>query len=341
MNTRTLVISASVVIVIALLAAACGGAATPTPAPTSVPPPPAPTQPPAAPFKAPQPTQAPPPTVAVVSKPGAVSQSGASDIQMAPPRANQMIIKNGEMNLLVADVDVALDRATGIAVELGGYLLSGKSWMQDGFKYASLSVGVPVDQFETAQRRMRALAVQVLNDTASGQDVSTEYVDTQSRVTNLEATAARIREFLKQAKDVNEALAVNAKLAEVEDEIEKAKGRMQYLRDRAAYSTLTVSFEPQRPTPTPSPTPTETPIPTPTPTCTPSVWRPDKTFTTATGTLTSLLQVMGDALIWFTVVIAPFAAPVVGIVLLWWYRRRSKAKRRAVTVQQPAPTDAQ
>jgi hypothetical protein len=50
---------------------------------------------------------------------------------------------------------------------------------------------------------------------------------------------------------------------------------------------------------------------------------------------------MGDALIWFTVVIAPFAAPVVGIVLLWWYRRRSKAKRRAVTVQQPAPTDAQ
>ena len=340
MNTRTLVISASVVIVIALLAAACGGAATPTPAPTSVPPPPAPTQPPAAPFKAPQPTQAPPPTVAVVSKPGAVSQSGASDIQMAPPRANQMIIKNGEMNLLVADVDVALDRATGIAVELGGYLLSGKSWMQDGFKYASLSVGVPVDQFETAQRRMRALAVQVLNDTASGQDVSTEYVDTQSRVTNLEATAARIREFLKQAKDVNEALAVNAKLAEVEDEIEKAKGRMQYLRDRAAYSTLTVSFEPQRPTPTGTPEPTPTLEPTPTTTPTPVVWRPDKTLAAATGTLAGLLQVIADVLIWLTVVVGPFALPVVGIGLLWWYARRNKAKRQAVKVQQPAPTDA-
>jgi hypothetical protein len=276
----------------------------------------------------------------VLSKPGAVSQSGASDIKMAPPRANQMIIKNGEMNLLVADVDVALDRATGIAVELGGYLLSGKSWMQDGFKYASLTVGVPVNQFETAQRRMRALAVQVLNDTASGQDVSTEYVDTQSRVANLEATAARIREFLKQAKDVNEALAVNAKLAEVEDEIEKAKGRMQYLSDRAAYSTLTVSFEPQRPTPTSTPEPTPTLEPTPTTTPTPAVWRPDKTLATATGTLAGLLQVMVDALIWFTVVIVPFALPVVGLVLLWRYVRRNQAKRQqTVQAQRPAPTD--
>ncbi len=76
--------------------------------------------PPSAPARTPEPTKAPPPTVAVLSKPGAISQSGASDIKMAPPRVNQMIIKNSEMNLLVADVDVALDRATGIAVELGG-----------------------------------------------------------------------------------------------------------------------------------------------------------------------------------------------------------------------------
>ena len=35
-----------------------------------------------------------------------------------------------------------------------------------------------MDQFETAQRWMRAALVQVLNDTASGQDVRAEYVDT-------------------------------------------------------------------------------------------------------------------------------------------------------------------
>jgi hypothetical protein len=241
-----------------------------------------------------------------------------------------MIIKNGEMNLMVADTDLALDRATGIAVELGGYLLSSKSWVQDGFKYASLTVGVPVDQFETTQRRMRALAVQVLNDTASGQDVSTEFVDVQSRVTNLEATAARIREFLKQAKDVNEALVVNAKLAEVEAEIEQAKGRMQYLKDRAAYSTLTVSIEPQRPTPTPSPTLDPTPTPTP------AVWRPDKTFGAAAGTLTGLLQVLIDALIWFCVVVAPFLLPVV-IVWVLWRRMQQKNVKHVALPEESTP----
>ena len=243
-----------------------------------------------------------------------------------------MIIKNGEMNLLVADVDVALDRATAIAVELGGYLLNGKSWMQDGWKYSSLTVGVPVDQFETTQRRMRALAVQVLNDTASGQDVSTEFTDVQSRVTNLEATAARIREFLTQAKDVNEALTVNAKLAEIEAEIEQAKGRMNYLRDRAAYSTLTVNLEPQRPTPTPTPTPTATPIP---PTPTPNVWRPDKTFDAASDVLTGLLRVIGDVVIWFCVVVAPFALPVVIIWTLWRRAQQRKVKRVALPESTP------
>jgi hypothetical protein len=342
MNTRTQIVIASLLIVLVLFASACGApAATPAPvavreavvvkaAPTQ---PPAPTTAPAA---------APAPTQAALAKPGAVSQSGVSDVGASPYRTSQMIIKNGEMNLLVADVDVALDRATAIAVELGGYLLNGKSWMQDGWKYSSLTVGVPVDQFETAQRRMRALAVQVLNDTASGQDVSTEFVDVQSRVVNLEATAARIREFLKQAKDVNEALQVNAKLAEVEAEIEQAKGRMNYLKDRAAYSTLTISLEPQRPTPTPTLTPTVTPTPTATPTPTPNVWRPDRTFNAASEVLTGLMRVIGDVVIWFCVVVAPFALPVVIIWTLWRRAQQKKVKRVALpdesTPEQPEET---
>jgi hypothetical protein len=338
MNARMHVVIASLLIILVLFTSACGAPATPAPAQveskaSSGGPAAAATMAPA-PTKPPAPTAA--PTQAALAQPGAVSQSGVSDVNASPYRANQMIIKNGEMSLLVADVDVALDRATAVAVELGGYLLNGKSWMQDGWKYSSLTVGVPVDQFETSQRRMRALAVQVLNDTASGQDVSTEFVDVQSRVTNLEATAARIREFLTQAKDINEALTVNAKLAEVEAEIEQAKGRMNYLRDRSAYSTLTINLEPQRPTPTPTPTPTATPIP---PTPTPDVWRPDRTFNDASGVLTGLLRVIGDVVIWFCVVVAPFALPVVIIWTLWRRAQQRRAKHVEVSALQPEASD--
>ena len=250
-----------------------------------------------------------------------------------------MIIKNGEMSLLVADTDRALDQATGVAVDTGGYIVASKTWLQDGFKYAQMTMGVPVDQFEVAQRRLRGLAIQVLNDTASGQDVSDEYVDLQSRLTNLEATSARIREFLADAKTVEEALKVNAQLTEVENEIEQIKGRMNYLKDRAAYSTLVVTLEPQRPTPTPTSTPTLTPTPTPTLTPTPAYWQPDKTVKEAGNTLSGLLQALGDVLIWLGIVVLPFAIPILALtaIVVYFNRRKNRRPGRPVSGGESKP----
>ncbi len=241
-------------------------------------------------------------------------------VSASPYRQTRMIIKNGEMSLMVADTDRAIDGVTGVAVDSGGYIVSAKTWMQDGFKYAQITMGVPVDQFEFVQRRLRSLAVQVLNDTASGQDVSDEYVDAQSRLTNLEATAARIREFLSQAKNVDEALQVNAKLSEVENEIEQIKGRMQYLKDRSAFSTMVVNLEQQRPTPTPTPTLTPTPTPTP------IAWMPEKTFNQAADTLSGALRALGDLLIWIGVVVVPLAVPVAIVYAIVMRTRRRAVK---------------
>jgi len=239
----------------------------------------------------------------------------------APYRSQRLIIKNGEMNLIVADTDRALDQITSVAVEAGGYVISSRAWQQGTLKYAALTIGVPVDQFEATQRRLRGLAAQVVSDTASGQDVSDEYVDLQSRVTNLEATAARIREFLKQATDAEQALAVNGKLTEVEAELEQVKGRMAYLKDRAAYSTLTINLEPQRATPTP------TPSPSPTPTATPDVWQPDRTLAAAGTRLDRMLRGFGDLAIWFGVTILPFATPVLIVGGLGWRSRRKQTSK--------------
>ncbi len=327
MNARMNVAFVSLLITFGLVLAACGGAAAPAAAPAYSNPASGKAAPPAA-----APTMAPAPAQAPAAQPGAVSQSGAGDVLPAPYRVNQMIIKNGEMTLLVADTDRAVDQVTGVAADTGGYIISSKSWLQDGFKYASLTLGVPVDQFEVAQRRLRGLAAQVLNDTASGQDVSSEYVDVQSRVANLEATAARIREFLKQAKDVNEALAVNAKLAEVEAEIEQAKGRMQYLKDRSAFSTVSITLEPQRPTPTATPTVT--------PTATPVAWGPERTWGAATGPLADLMRALVDLTIWVVVLVGPFALPVLAGLLIWRRARRKNRPAPAPDESMPAPAPA-
>jgi hypothetical protein len=238
---------------------------------------------------------------------------GVSPLSFAPV-GSRMVIKDAEMELLVRDTDVALDQVTRMAGDLGGYILSSQTWYENDFKYATLRLGVPSAEFERALNILRTLALQVVRENASGQDVSAEYTDLQSRLTNLEATAARVREFLADAKTVEESLRINAQLSQLEEQIETIIGQMRFYEGRAAFSTLTVSLTPQYPTPTPTLTPTPTSTPTPTPTLTPTpAWNPGSTFHEASGLLVDVTQSIADVLIWLGVVAGPFIL-IVGVV---------------------------
>jgi len=163
--------------------------------------------------------------------------------------------------------DNAIDRTTQIVSDVGGYIISSRVWYQDysgtNYKYATISLGVPVDEFEHAMSRLRGLAVRVLDENASGQDVTSEFVDAQSQLGNLEATRDRIRSFLDDAKTVEESLRINQELSNIEAQIDQVKGRMNYLSGRSAYSTITLNLEPNLPILTPTPTPTRRPPPRP------------------------------------------------------------------------------
>jgi hypothetical protein len=252
---------------------------------------------------------------------------------LSVPRSQRMIIKDADLELLVSDTDIALDSVTVIVVDYGGYIISTHTWYEDDFRYATVRLGVPVEEFENVLRRLRGLALQVLSEIASGEDVTDQYVDLQSRLTNLQATRDRIREFLDKAETVEEALQVNAQLSQVEGQIEEIQGRMNYLKDRAAYSTIDIQLNPERPTPTPSPTPTVTPTPTPVP------WLPGETFQGATGVLTSIMKGLVNLGIWTLVVLGPFLAAialVIGLVVVW---RRRRA-RQAPPPEPPEPDDS-
>ena len=286
--------------------------------------------------KAAQKAAYPPPDTGEVQ--GAPSEGGAGGLaQPLPFQAGRKIIKDGEMSLVVVDTDQAIDDVTRITVEKGGYLIGLETTLRDGFKEAKLVLGVPVEEFENLQRAVRGIALRALNGNALGVDVTDQYVDTQSRLANLEATQARIRQFLDKATTVEESLKVNAQLAQIEAEIEKVKGRLNFLKDRSAYSTLTVNIDPERPTPTPTATPTVTLTPTVTPSPTPIAWRPGETFHAANRSLGGILRVLGDITIWRVVVVVPvLVAPVVVIIVLVWLSRRRRARTQGARSQAPA-----
>lgn len=293
-----------------MLLSACGGTAAPTPqeAPALI-------EPYAADSGA--------PAGIAPSAPEGESAKQGSDSSMLPvgpvyntggesvPSGANLIIKNAEINLLVEDTDIAIDRATQIVGDTGGYIISSRVWYQphhdgENYKYATLTIGVPFQQFERALTRLRGIAVKVLDETASGEDVTSQYVDLQSQLTNLEATRERVKSFLDNAKTVDEALRINSQLSEIERQIEEIKGRMNYLEDRAAYSTITITFQPDLPELLPTPTPQ------------PNPWDPAETFDQAKQSVTRIYQGIVDILIWVFVVLVPVFAPPIFIVWLAW-----------------------
>ncbi len=249
-----------------------------------------------------------------------VFELGEADPDSAPASAGRLIIKNADIRLMVADTDVAVDRAIQIVGDLGGYIVSSRVWYQDYYghnlKYATITIGVPVEQFERALSRMRGLSVKVVDESASGEDVTDQYVDLQSQVTNLEATRERIKSFLEQAQNVDEALRINQQLSEIERQIEQIKGQINYLSDRSAYSTITVNLEPELPKLVSTPTPTPTPV----------LWDPGNTFKDAKGTVTLAYQGIFDFLIWFLVVLVPILAPP--LLIAWGIWRLVSRKQK-------------
>lgn len=255
-------------------------------------------------------------------KEGSVYETGSTDNVAV---TTHLIIKNADMRLLVEDSDVAIDRITQTVGDSGGYIISSRVWNQahfDGknYKYATITMGVPVLTFERTLNRLRDLSLDVLDENASGEDVTDQYVDLQSQLVNLEATRERIKSFLDQAKTVEEALLINQQLSEIERQIEEIKGRINYLQDRSSFSTITVNIEPKLPEYIP-------PTPTPTPTPMPEEWKPGETVSSAWKTLTKAYQGFVDLLIWFLLVFVPIFGPpilIIWVILKLVFRKPNK-----------------
>jgi hypothetical protein len=230
----------------------------------------------------------------------------------------RMIVKNADMRLLVEDTPIAIDRLTQIVEDVNGYIISSRVWYQEQleskYQFATLTIGVPVDDFELTLRSIRDISILVLDESTTGKDVTDEFVDLNSQLENLQATRDRIRTFLDRAENAEEALKVNEQLTQVEAQIAQIQGRMNYLFDRAAYSTITVTLEPDLPIPQTEPTPTAT------------AWSPNNTASEATDALVNISRDLIDISIWFLIFVLPLMiVPLLLIfIIIYIVRRRTK-----------------
>ena len=228
----------------------------------------------------------------------------------------QLIIRTGEIAIVVEDTEATVDAIASLAEGGGGWVVSSNIRRRSDNAFSgTITVRVPVDRFGETMSAIQEMALGVERAAQESQDVTEEYVDLQARLENLEATATRVRGFLEEARNVEDALAVNQELSRLESEIEALKGRIQFLEQSAAYSTITVSLTPDE---------LSQPIEV-------GGWRPAGVAREALETLINGLQLLATIAIWGVITFLPLAAIVVlplALLVLWIRRRRA---RRAAT----------
>jgi hypothetical protein len=77
-----------------------------------------------------------------------------------------------------------------------------------------------------------------LQRSIQGQDVSEEYTDLASRLKAKQAVEIRLLEFMDKASTSKDLLAFSDQLGKVQEEIERIKGRIRYLDQNVAFSTI-------------------------------------------------------------------------------------------------------
>ena len=154
--------------------------------------------------------------------------------------AERMIVRTGDMSLVVEDVPVAVDQITVMADGFGGYVVSSRVWKEGERLAGTIAIRVPAEHFDDAVRALRGLAVDVTSEHATSKDVTEEYVDLNAKLKNLEATEAQLLNIMEKAETVEDILDVQRELSRTRGEIEQTKARMQYLERTSATSLIEI-----------------------------------------------------------------------------------------------------
>ncbi len=147
--------------------------------------------------------------------------------------ARQLLIYEANLGIAVLHVVEIQDQVEAMARERGGFLATRTD--------DTIVVRVPADAFEQFLAAIQELG-DVVTRHVQVQDVSEEFHDVQQRIHTLEVMRARVEQLLQDADDVQAALAVQQHLEEITVELEQLQGRLRFLSDRVAYSTITVHF---------------------------------------------------------------------------------------------------
>lgn len=191
--------------------------------------------------------------------PQSASPQSASNAQTLP-NIGDRIARTADITIEVkkGTFDNAWSAAFRIAAQNGGQIMSSSRGvptpvpvpLSNGAQASSeksppfgqITIRIPATNFIRTTNALRALGIP-RGDNTTTEDVSQEYVDLQSRLRNLRAEQNTLLALFKRARTISDTLTVQSQVSDVEGQIEQVIGRINYLKARTVFSTVTLHLQ--------------------------------------------------------------------------------------------------
>lgn len=184
----------------------------------------------------------------------AATMAASSDESLGSgqPAPDRIVIRNADLSIVVEDPTVALDAIVQMAERMGGFVVNSniyKTNTSSGNEVpeAYITIRVPAESLNAALAEIKNQTSDpgkdVLSENVSGQDVTKEYTDLNSRLKNLEDAETQLRRIMEEATKTEDVLNVFNQLTYYREQIEVTKGQIRYYEESSALSAINIRIQ--------------------------------------------------------------------------------------------------
>lgn len=162
-----------------------------------------------------------------------------------PVNTNQKLIKTVTLNMETREFDTLLSGIQSQVSEIGGYTessyINGNSYYESGNRTASLALRIPVDKLDSFVTTVSGLG-NVTSKNESVEDITLQYVDTESHKKTLETEQERLLTLMEQAENVEDIITIETRLSEIRYELQNYKSTLRTYDNQVSYSTVNINL---------------------------------------------------------------------------------------------------
>jgi Domain of unknown function (DUF4349) len=178
------------------------------------------------------------PAAGAPSSGGAPAKAATAAVQLVD--LGNRIVRKATLNLEVgqARLNDTISRATTIVSgHQGIYVSSSTEVPNNGPAHGQVTFRVPVDAFEATLRDLKGLG-RYSGEHSSSQDVTTQYIDLNGQLAAWRAQEKVYLRLLGQAKSISDVISIQNQLQNVQSNVNRLQGQVDYLRDQSSFSTI-------------------------------------------------------------------------------------------------------